>query len=161
MPLLPILLLLLLFLEYDSLRTRNAFYASFRRINHLLFHVFSSLNRLVATNSYHFLPVATCNRDPWQPVFRKRCNEQRVTLARQPPLCVYPPRRSPNFHNKPIVPSKPTARPSSKRSLARRRDFAFKRRTKLSPSSNSFPTELASPRFSGDRRADGNHNIFA
>lgn len=115
------------------MRTRNAFYASFRRINHLLFDVFSSLNRLVATNSYHFLPVATCNRDPWQPVFRKRCNEQRVTLARQPPLCVYPPRRSPNFHNKPIVPSKPTARPSSKRSLARRRDFAFGEENKASP----------------------------
>lgn len=106
---------------------------------------------------FHFLPVATCNRDPWVSKEEERwTGNERV---QQPPSTI------PQFHNEPIVPS-PTARPPSlPRPSGCSLDEAFlpSRRTKLSlppPSSIRFQPFRVSPRFSGDRRA-GNHNIFA
>lgn len=104
---------------------------------------------------FHFLPVATCNRDPWVSKEEERwTGNERV--QQQPPSTI------PQFHNEPIVPSSDRTSslpPSSKRLLARRSLFAFEENKALSPSPffNSF---RVSPRFSGDRRA-GNHNIFA
>lgn len=99
---------------------------------------------------FHFLPVATCNRDPWVSKEEERwTGNERV---QQPPSTI------PQFHNEPIVPS-PTARPPSlPRPSGCSLDEAFlpSRRTKLSLSlpllqfvSNRFESPLDSLEIDG------------